>query len=159
VVQVFIGVGSSINRMQNVRSGIRALEIEFGALKVSKLYESEAVGFSGDNFYNLVVELHTDLNIESVISKLKRIEKGHGRPEKTVKYAPRTLDLDLLLYGRQIDPEIDLPRSEILKNAFVLKPISELAPKLKHPIIEKTYQSLWQEYPQKKQKLWQIEML
>jgi 2-amino-4-hydroxy-6-hydroxymethyldihydropteridine diphosphokinase len=69
------------------------------------------------------------------------------------------LDLDLLLYGRQIDPEIDLPRSEILKNAFVLKPISELAPKLKHPIIDKTYQSLWQEYPQKKQKLWQIEML
>ncbi|MEH6452697.1 MAG: 2-amino-4-hydroxy-6-hydroxymethyldihydropteridine diphosphokinase [Psychromonas sp.] len=159
MAQVFIGVGSSINRMQNVRLAIQALQDEFGMLRVSKLYESEAVGFSGGNFYNLVVELHTECNTQAVVSKLKLIEKKYGRPEKTVKFAPRTLDLDLLLYGQKIETEIDLPRAEILKNAFVLKPLSELAPNLKHPILDKTYQTLWQEYPQKKQKLWQIELL
>jgi len=159
VAQIFIGIGSSINRMENIRSGLKSLQSEFGKIKASPLYETEAVGFNGDNFYNLVGELHSDLNIESVISKLKQIEIKHGRPEKAVKFAPRTLDLDLLLYDHKIDPEIDLPRAEILKNAFVLKPLSELAPKLKHPILEKTYQSLWQEYPQNKQKLWPIEML
>ena len=159
MAQIFIGIGSSINRMENIRLGIRALEAEFGDIKVSRLYESEAVGFIGSNFYNLVVELHTDLNIENVISRLKRLEIKHGRPEKTVKFAPRTLDLDLLLYDKKIDKKFNLPRAEILNNAFVLKPLSELSPKSKHPILEKTYQSLWKEYPQTKQKLWVIEML
>jgi 2-amino-4-hydroxy-6-hydroxymethyldihydropteridine diphosphokinase len=159
VAQIFIGMGSSINRMVNIRLGIGALEAEFGDIKASRLYESEAVGFNGRNFYNLVIKLHTDLNIENLILRLKRIEIKHGRPEKTVKFTPRTLDLDLLLYDQQIDPKVDLPRAEILNNAFVLKPLSELAPKLKHPILEKTYQSLWKEYPQTKQKLWVIEML
>lgn len=144
--------------MQNIRLGIQALEIEFGTLSISKLYESEAVGFSGGNFYNLVVELHTELQVQSLLSRLKLIEKNHGRLEKTGKFAPRTLDLDLLLYGQKIKTEINLPRSEILKNAFVLKPLSELAPNLAHPIAEKTYATLWQEYPQEKQKLWQIEL-
>ena len=153
---VFIGIGSSINRAENIRSGIATLKTEFGELLLSPLYESEAIGFSGINFYNLVVKLHTEQNIAELIKKLKSIEKQHGRPEKTSKFTPRTLDLDLLLYDQQIDSELDLPRGEILKNAFVLKPLSELAPTLKHPILGETYQVLWRNYPQQKQKLWKI---
>lgn len=153
---VFIGIGSSINRAENIRLGIEALQSEFGELQLSPLYESEAIGFSGVNFYNLVVKLHTDQNIVELIKKLKSIEKKHGRPEKTTKFTPRNIDLDLLLYDQQIDPEIDLPRGEILKNAFVLKPLSELAPTLRHPILGETYQALWLNYPQQKQKLWKV---
>lgn len=156
MAEIFIGIGSSINRSENIRSGIASLKAEFGELLLSPLYESEAIGFSGINFYNLVAKLHTDQNIVELIQKLKGIERQHGRPEKSSKFTPRTLDLDLLLYDQQIDPDIDLPRAEILKNAFVLKPLSELAPTLRHPILGETYQALWSHYPQEKQKLWKI---
>ncbi len=157
MAQVFIGIGSSINRLENVCLGLASLRAEFGELKISPLYESEAVGFSGGNFYNLVVGLNTDINAQAVISKLKAIEIKHGRPEKAIKFAPRTLDLDLLLYDQLVDANIDLPRAEITKNAFVLKPLVELAPLLKHPILGETYQALWTNYPKAKQKLWKIE--
>jgi 2-amino-4-hydroxy-6-hydroxymethyldihydropteridine diphosphokinase len=156
VAQVFVGIGSSIKRQKNIRLGIEALQVEFGTLKVSSVYESEAVGFSGCNFYNLVVSFNSLLDVQAIIKKLKRIEVQQGRPEKTVKFAPRTLDLDLLLHDNVIDRDIDLPRAEILTNAFVLQPLSELAPSLKHPILNETYHILWDKFPKTKQKLWQI---
>ncbi|MCW8995998.1 MAG: 2-amino-4-hydroxy-6-hydroxymethyldihydropteridine diphosphokinase, partial [Psychromonas sp.] len=85
------------------------------------------------------------------------IELQHGRAENAIKFAPRTLDLDLLLYDQQVDKSINLPRAEITENAFVLKPLAELAPCLKHPVLNKTYQALWETYPKEKQKLWKIE--
>ncbi|MGB5446056.1 MAG: 2-amino-4-hydroxy-6-hydroxymethyldihydropteridine diphosphokinase [Psychromonas sp.] len=158
MAQVFIGIGSSINKAENIHSGIASLRLQFGELTLSPVYESEAIGFSGVNFYNLVVELHTQVETSELIQILKSIEVKHGRPENAVKFAPRTLDLDLLLYDQQINPKIDLPRAEILKNAFVLKPLSELAPTLSHPVSGLTYQTLWHNYPQEKQKLWEIEL-
>ncbi|TEW53908.1 2-amino-4-hydroxy-6-hydroxymethyldihydropteridine diphosphokinase [Psychromonas sp. RZ22] len=157
MAQIFIGIGSSINRRENIRQGVILLKESFGQLRLSNIFESEAVGFKGGNFYNLVAELHSDLSIESVIKKLKCIEIQLGRPEKAIKYAPRTLDLDLLLYDAEIDKIRDVPRAEITENAFVLQPLAELAPTLIHPILAVTYQQLWQQYPTNKQKLWKVE--
>lgn len=159
MAQVFVGVGSSLNRYESVKSGLATLRGRFGEINISPLYESEAVGFSGDNFYNLVVSFNCELSVLELIKLLKTIEIQHGRAENMIKFSPRTLDLDLLLYDQMVDESIDLPRAEILKNAFVLKPLSELAPQLKHPIVNKTYQSLWENYPQQKQKLWRMEHL
>ena len=153
---VFIGMGSSLNRLESIKAGIASLQLEFGELVLSSVYESESVGFMGDNFYNLVVGCKTGLAIEVLISKLKMIELEHGRIKHAEKFAPRTLDLDLLLYDKVIDDKKNLPRSEITKNAFVLKPLSEIAPQLKHPILDETYQILWDNYPKDKQKLWKI---
>ena len=155
---VFVGIGSSINRAENIRLGIQALQAEFGQIQLSSIYESEAVGFKGGNFYNLVISLHSPLDAKTIIKQLKKIEKKLGRPEKTIKFAPRTLDLDLLLHDQLIAAEIDIPRAEILKNAFVLQPLSELAPQLKHPILQQNYQSLWDKFP-KQQKLWQLDAI
>ena len=157
MAQVFIGMGSSFNRLESINAGISSLKKEFGNLNVSTLYESEAVGFVGENFYNLVVELYTTLTVPALISRLKAIEVEHGKAVNAVKFAPRTLDLDLLLYDQLIDKKYNLPRAEITKNAFVLKPLAELAAHLKHPILDDTYQLLWQNYPQQNQKLWKIE--
>ena len=154
---VFIGIGSSLNRLESINAGIVSLQEEFSDVRISTLYESEAVGFTGGNFYNLVVECKTDLTVQALISRLKVIEIQHGRAENSIKFAPRTLDLDLLLYNQLVDENINLPRAEITKNAFVLKPLAELAPYLKHPVLDKTYQILWENYPQEKQKLWIIE--
>lgn len=157
MADVFVGIGSSINRRENVQTGIASLASVFSSLQVSPIYESEAVGFKGGNFYNLAVRFSTDLSIENVIKQLKQIEIEHGRPEFAIKYAPRTLDLDLLLYDQEVLTDLDLPRAEITENAFVLKPLSDLAPELTHPILGDSYQSLWDNYPKDKQKIWQVE--
>jgi len=157
VALVFIGMGSSLNRLESINAGIASLQEEFSDVRISTLYESEAVGFIGGNFYNLVVECKTDLTVQALISRLKAIEIQHGRAKNSIKFAPRTLDLDLLLYNQLVDKKINLPRAEITQNAFVLKPLAELAPHLKHPVLDKTYQTLWGQYPQEKQKLWKIE--
>ncbi|MGJ8580715.1 MAG: 2-amino-4-hydroxy-6-hydroxymethyldihydropteridine diphosphokinase [Psychromonas sp.] len=156
MARIFIGVGSSINRRENIRLGIQALQQTFGELRLSNVYESEAVGFKGSHFYNLVVELSSDLTIEQLIKHLKAIEIQLGRPLKALKYAPRTLDLDLLLYDDVIDNSLDLPRAEITLNAFVLKPLAELAPTLLHPVLQLSYHTLWSQYPANKQKLWEV---
>lgn len=153
---IFIGIGSSIQRRENISQGVLLLKAHFGALNLSSVFESEAVGFDGVNFYNLVVELNSELAIEQVIQILKNIEIQLGRPEKASKYAPRTLDLDLLLYDLNIVPELDIPRAEITKNAFVLQPLAELAPNLMHPILAVSYKELWSKYPPNKQKLWKV---
>lgn len=157
MAQIFIGIGSSINRRENIHLGIQALQAEFGPLTCSPIYESEAVGFNGCNFYNLVVSFSSNLNAQQIIKKLKTIEVQQGRPLKTVKFAPRTLDLDLLLHDQLINSTIDLPRAEILTNAFVLQPLSEIAPTLNHPILNKSYQDLWEQFPKDTQKLWKID--
>ncbi len=156
MAHIFIGIGSSINRGENIREGVLILKTYFPDLQLSTVYESEAVGFDGGNFYNLVAQFNSDLSVKELVTILKRIEVQLGRPEKAIKYAPRTLDLDLLLYDQKVDSNNDLPRAEITKNAFVLQPLAELAPTLKHPILAISYQQLWSDYPKNKQKLWEV---
>ena len=156
MAEVFIGIGSSLNRSESVKVGIQSLKNMFGTLSISPLYESEAVGFKGGNFYNLVVGFITTLQVKELLSQLKKIELESGRLENPIKFTPRTLDLDLLLYDDYVEPRLNIPRAEITKNAFVLKPLAEIAPDRIHPVLNKTYQQLWTEYPKKSQKLWQI---
>ncbi|TEW52733.1 2-amino-4-hydroxy-6-hydroxymethyldihydropteridine diphosphokinase [Psychromonas algicola] len=155
---IFIGIGSSIDRENYIQQGISLLQKHFGEVKLSSVFESEAVGFTGGNFYNLVAQLTSELPVEQVIAKLKMLEVQLGRPEKAIKFAPRTLDLDILLYDQLVDISLNIPRSEITENAFVLQPLAELAPELLHPLLNESYENLWSQYPVNKQKLWKIEM-
>ena len=107
----------------------------------------------------MVVSFDSLLSSHAVIKKLKSIEIKQGRPVKTIKFAPRSLDLDLLLHDQSVDIDIDLPRAEILTTAFVLQPLSKLAPELKHPILHETYQALWNKFPKKQQKLWLVDAM
>lgn len=144
----YISIGSNIDRDFNVSSSLRALEKQFGKLIVSSLYETEPVGFTGENFYNLVVGFDSDLDAKSVAKILKQIESEHGRTKNCKKFSARTLDLDLLLYGDQIihDGRLRIPRDEIIKYAFVLEPLAEIAPQLRHPVSQQTYAELWQKF-------------
>ncbi|AGH82461.1 2-amino-4-hydroxy-6-hydroxymethyldihydropteridine pyrophosphokinase [Psychromonas sp. CNPT3] len=158
MARVFIGVGSNLHRLKSVRAGLKLLQAEFTNFSHSSLYESEAVGFKGGTFYNLVVAFDTDLSVSRLQLILKEIEKKLGRKDNAIKFSARKLDLDLLLYDNLVDVTINVPRAEITSNAFVLKPLKELAPLLVHPTLNKTYQQLWLEYPQQKQKLWILEV-
>jgi 2-amino-4-hydroxy-6-hydroxymethyldihydropteridine diphosphokinase len=154
MAQIYISLGSNVERERHVNAGLTSLEHAFGELSLSSLFESEAVGFAGAAFYNLVVGVVTDKSVEDVADTLRAIEFAHGRTLDAKKYSPRTLDLDLLLYDHLIlQTPAQIPRDEILTNAFVLWPLSELAGDLVHPISEINYRQLWQNYDQTSQKL------
>lgn len=155
---VYLSLGSNIDREKNLSAGLDALVEAFGDLRMSQVYESEAVGFDGDNFYNLVAAIETDLSVAELALRLRNIEDANGRVRSGPKFSARTLDIDILTYDHLAGEVggVKLPRGEILKNAFVLLPLSELAPDLVHPVQGKNYQQLWEEYDQASQKLWPV---
>ncbi len=130
-----------------VHSGIAALNNEFTELVKSSVYESIAVGFEGNNFYNLVVLFEAE-DPKHVVKILHEIEQAHGRHRGEKKFAPRTLDLDLLLFGQcdLHEQGLDVPRDEITRYAFVLCPLAEIAPQQQHPLLQKSYAELWSEF-------------
>jgi len=157
---VFIGVGSNIDRDENIRSGIRVLREQFDNVNTSTLYETSAVGFEGDNFYNMVVSLETELEPRELQEKLHDIENQCGRTRGGPRYVSRTLDLDLLLYDDLVCDEegLQVPREDVTKFAFVLLPLSEMAGDLKHPLLSKCYADLWKDFDQTGQELWAVEL-
>ena len=154
MAEIYISLGSNINRQHHIEQGLNALTDAFGSLKLSSLFESETVGFTGKAFYNMVAGVNTDQTLAQVATTLRSIEFAHGRSENAKKFSPRTLDLDLLLYDDDVaESPAQIPREEITTNAFVLWPLAEVAGHLIHPIIRKSYEELWQQYDKNLQQL------
>jgi len=152
---IYISLGSNIDREVNTRAGVDALGQVFGELRLSSVYESESVGFDGDAFLNMVIACDVDMSVHEANRVLREIEDANGRDRSGPKFSSRTLDLDLLLYDDLVLNEkgLVLPRGEILKNAFVLWPLAEIAPDLRHPESGKTYNELWSEFDKTKENL------
>lgn len=160
MARVYISIGSNIDREKNVLSALDRLHEWFGNLVLSPVYESEAVGFVGEPFLNLVVGVDTGLSVAELSMRCKQLEADNGRRRDVdvPKFSGRTLDLDLLTYDDQVGriAGVELPRGEILDNAFVLKPLADVAPDDRHPVCGKTYSALWQSYD-RDQRLWPID--
>lgn len=156
---IYLSLGSNVERYKHITSALDALANLLGDLTISSVYESKSIGFDGRNFFNLVVGAQTRLGIAELSDVLKRIEDDNGRKRSGPKFSPRTLDIDILTYGDFVGVEsgIELPRAEITKNAFVLLPLAEIAPQIRHPQLQKTYAELWQAYDQSSQSLWAID--
>ena len=114
-------------------------------MRCSAVFESQPVGIKSGPFFNLVVSAYTDLSLAELDRRLKSIEADNGRYAPNRKGLP--LDIDVLLYG-DLTGDFDglvLPRAEILKNAFVLWPLSLMAPERVHPVVGKTFAALWRD--------------
>ena len=159
MANVLVSIGSNQDREKNITASLDALSRSFGELALSSIYESESVGFKGDNFLNLVAQFETDLSVAELSAYLKRLEDENGRCRTDPKFSGRTLDVDILTYDELTGDcdGINLPRGEILYHAFVLWPLAELVPNSCHPVTGESYQSLWQAFDKSSQKLWTID--
>jgi len=159
LTRVYISIGSNIDKETSIRKGVADMKAIFGELELSSVYQSEAVGFEGDDFYNLVAAFDTIEDVMTISRQLHDIEDQNGRDRSGPRFSSRTLDLDLLVYDDLITDEdgLEVPRGEILENAFVLWPLAEIAPKLKHPITGKDYSEHWDAFDKSKEKLYPVE--
>lgn len=137
LVRVFVALGANLGDPQSaLRRALAELELlpQTTLVRSSSLYRSAPVDSSGPDYLNAVAELRTALGPYELLKALQRIEQAAGR-ERPYRNAPRTLDLDLLLYGelRQDDPVLTLPHPRMYERAFVLLPLAEIAPGLVTP--------------------------
>jgi len=159
MTRVYLGVGSNIERERYITAGLDALEGLFGPLALSPVYDSAAIGFEGQPFLNLVAGVDTALDVGDLARRLRHLEFEHGRPPNASRFSARQLDIDILTYGDAsgLIGGVELPRGEILENAFVLCPLADLAPDDIHPVAGRTYRELWQNYDKSSQALVKVE--
>ena len=159
MAQVFLGMGSNIERERCITAGLDALCGLFDELALSSVYDSDAVGFEGQPFLNLVAAVSTELSVAELAAILRHIEVEHGRPANATRFSARHLDIDILTFDNEVGivQGVQLPRDEILDNAFVLCPLAELSPDILHPVTKLSYLSLWQAYDQSSQALSKVD--
>jgi 2-amino-4-hydroxy-6-hydroxymethyldihydropteridine diphosphokinase len=146
--RVFVAAGSNIEPEKNLAAAVRHIGAEFPDLCVSPWYRNRAVGFDGADFINLVVGFSTELPIHDVVKRLRAIEELCGRPREAPKWAPRSMDLDILLYGDMVcdEPGLKLPRPDLVKRPYMLRPMADLAPEVMHPTAHVTIAQLWKAF-------------
>lgn len=159
MARVFVSVGSNIDRSKNIRQCIDSLRELYGELILSTTWENSAIGFDGDPFYNLVVGFDTRDSPEQVAHAFREIEMRQGRERSSERFSSRTLDIDLLLYDQLIRNSggLQIPRDEIARYAFVLKPLAEVYPDGIHPELGKTYKKMWQSLETGEEKMTLVE--
>jgi 2-amino-4-hydroxy-6-hydroxymethyldihydropteridine diphosphokinase len=160
MARVYLSLGSNQEPHRYLRAALDELQRQFGPLDISPAYRSAAVGFEGTDFINLAVGMDTELAPAALNDWLHALEDRHGRRRDVPRYSDRTLDVDIVLYDdlvTQGSGHLDIPRKE-LKHAFVLKPIADIAPMLRHPVDGRTMAELWAAFPADREPL-QVETL
>jgi 2-amino-4-hydroxy-6-hydroxymethyldihydropteridine diphosphokinase len=150
VPQVYVAAGSNIEPQQNLARAVDELTRAFPGVRFSPWYQNHAAGFSGDDFINLVAGFSTELPLKEVLARLHAIETLCGRPRDAPRWAPRSMDLDVLLFGDLVcdEPGVKLPRPDLIKRAYMLGPLAALAPGVTHPTAGATIGELWSRFDQ-----------
>ena len=147
-VRVFVAAGSNLEPEKHLARACADIPASWPDARFSRAYRNVAVGFEGPDFINLVVGFSTAQPLEAVIARLHAIETQCGRPRFAPKWASRTMDLDVLLYGDRVEKtsEYTLPRPDLLKRPYMLGPMAEIAPEVVHPTAHMTMAQLWKEF-------------
>jgi 2-amino-4-hydroxy-6-hydroxymethyldihydropteridine diphosphokinase len=145
-VRAYVGLGSNLgDRAAYLLLGLSALSRlpKTHLLRLSPVYETEPVGPPQPPYLNMVAELETELSPTGLLAEMLRIEKALGR-ERRERWGPRTLDLDLLLYGDLVLEEagLSVPHPRLHERAFVLVPLLDLLPEGRHPLLGQSFAEL-----------------
>jgi len=147
LVTAYLSLGSNMgNRQENLVQGLEFLKNCSGIdlVKVSSFYETEPVGYEDqDWFLNAVAEIATNLSPQELLGVVAEVEKELGRV-RTIRWGPRTLDVDILFYGQEliVEENLEVPHPRIQERAFVLQPLAEIAPDLIHPYYGQTIEEM-----------------
>ena len=144
---VYIALGSNKgNKLEHLQLAIDAIFERVGTIrKISKVYETPALGFEGDDFYNACIKIETELKPKKLLKTLKQIESDLGRTAKqSDSYESREIDLDILFYEEEVinEKSLIIPHPAIHLRKFVLEPLSTIARDVKHPVLNKTISEL-----------------
>ena len=145
-VNVYLSAGSNIEPEENLRMACDELESAYGDLTLSSVYQNPAVGFEGEDFLNMLIGFSTRRRPEQIVDVLERLHQKAERVRQDNPFCSRTLDLDLLLYGDMVRRQMKLPHTDIDKYSFVVAPLAEVAPELRHPVNGKTMEQLWDDF-------------
>jgi len=148
---VYLSLGSNVgDRGQHLRAALERLEsARVRVLRTSAVYETEPLDLKAQRwFWNLVAEAETDLFPRQLLAYTSRIERELGRV-RTVAKGPRTLDIDILFYGRAVvrADGLEIPHPRIAERRFVLVPLADLAPDLRHPVTHRTVREMLEAAP------------
>lgn len=142
---VYLGLGSNVgNRLANLRMALRLLTPLCRVEETSSLYETAPAGVEDQpSFYNAVCRVTTGLEPRGLLRHVKGVESQIGR-RPGVHWGPRPIDIDVLLYGDTVveEPDLVVPHPRLAERGFVLAPLAELAPRLRHPTLKKTVRRL-----------------
>lgn len=151
IKRVYLSLGSNIgDREAMLKSAIHHLhQPDFRVCRISPIYETAPVDYTNQgDFLNCVVEAETELLPLRLLHRIQRIERELGR-QRLIAKGPRTIDLDILLYGRAVvnAPQLKVPHPSMQDRRFVLQPLADLAPDLRHPVYRRTIRELLEVAP------------
>ena len=147
MTKVFLGLGSNLgDREKNIKEAVRQLQESgiAGEMRISSIYETEPEGVKDQPlFLNAILKIETDLSPRDLLGMLQAVERRLGR-KKVRKWGPRTIDLDILLYGDLVlrEEDLEIPHPLLAKRSFVLDPLAEIAPEIVHPRLKMTISAL-----------------
>lgn len=147
--RAYLSLGSNLDAERHLRAAVAALRARFGAITLSPVYRTAAVGFDGSAFLNAAAVIETGLPPQALNDWLHALEDAHGRDRSGPRHGDRTLDIDIVLFDdRQLDGpgNLRIPRPE-LQHAFVLKPLADIAPDKRVPGTGCTLGQLWAAHP------------
>ena len=148
MTRVFVGIGSNVAPERHIGQAYALLRNAFDGVAFSNAYRNPADGFDGEDFVNAVAAFDTAAALPTILATLRRIELDVGKDLSEPRFAPKTIDLDLLFYGMtRIDNDrLTLPRRNALTKAYYLRPLAEIAPEWRDPSTGASVGDLWRQF-------------
>jgi 2-amino-4-hydroxy-6-hydroxymethyldihydropteridine diphosphokinase len=159
-VFAYISGGSNIEPEKHLLRAAHELKRSFPGARFSRCYRNRAIGFEGPDFINFAAELPVQGDATALRTELQRIEALCGRAPDAPRWAPRSMDLDVLLFGDEVFslPGLIVPRPDLVRRAFMLGPLAEIAPTVVHPRELQRLDVLWQQFDRAAHPLIAIEL-
>jgi 2-amino-4-hydroxy-6-hydroxymethyldihydropteridine diphosphokinase len=150
VHSIYLALGTNLgDRRQNLRQALQLMPPQVQVIATSQLYETApAYVLDQPNFLNMALKGQTELSPKELLRYLKQLEKQVGR-EKTVRFGPREIDLDIIFYNDLVldDPDLRIPHPRLTERAFVLRPLADIGAEVVHPVLKQVVAELLNELP------------